>query len=72
MTKKTLIGGFVSGFTASGTLFLAKPIRRPSDFDGSVEKAWKGVGDALSLAEKRHGEVIVKIAGPKTRAHKAA
>ena len=55
--------GFARGFSAPFFFFTPLEIRRPSQFNGSVAKAWADVGRALADATKEQGAIIEQEAG---------
>ena len=58
--------GFARGFSAPFFFFAPLEIRRPSQFNGSVARAWADVGRALDDATKAQGAIIEQEAGRKT------
>ncbi len=58
MLTKSFKRGFVRGFSAPFLFFSPLPVRRPKEFNGSVEKAWRDVGRALSEATAKQGAII--------------
>lgn len=58
MNARAVKRGFLRGFSAPFLFFSPIEVRRPAGFDGSVEKAWADVGQALSDATNHQGEAI--------------
>ncbi|WGI67766.1 hypothetical protein QEO92_22715 [Neorhizobium petrolearium] len=69
MFSKSFCKGFVGGFTSPANIFLGSKIKRPVEFDGSVERAWREVGRNLSDATRSYGESIGK-APTRTKKHR--
>ncbi|MCO4316376.1 hypothetical protein M8997_004215 [Phyllobacterium sp. 21LDTY02-6] len=63
--------GFMRGFTAPFLFFSPIKVRRPTQFNGSVAKAWADVGKALSLATKEQGSYIEQKTGRQIPRHKS-
>jgi len=67
--------GFLRGFSAPFGFFAPVEIRRPTQFNGSVAKAWADVGRALSNATSDQGALIEQKTGkqpPRRQRRKAA
>jgi hypothetical protein len=73
MFSKSFYRGFVGGFTSPASIFLGSKIKRPAEFDGSVERAWREVGRNLSDVTNAYGESIGKAPArtKKRRTHAA-
>lgn len=58
--SRSFLNGFGRGLVAPAMLFEPLSIRRDPRFNSSVEKAWEGVGhamsDALSIEGAEHGK----------------
>ena len=72
MISKSFRKGFVDGFASPLNLFIAKPITRPAAFDGSVKRAWEGVGLVLSGAIRHQGNVNGQTAGTRKKRRRSA
>lgn len=74
MFSESFKKGFVGGFTSPANIFISQKIERSVDFDGSVKRAWREVGNSLSNATQIEGERIGKKTGSakKRRIFKAA
>lgn len=73
MFSKSFKKGFVGGFTSPASIFISQKIHRPSEYDGSVERAWREVGSSLSNATKIEADRLGQKTGTqKRRATKAA
>ena len=73
MFSKSFYKGFVGGFTSPANILFGSKIKRPAEFDGSVERAWREVGRNLSDATTAYGESIGKApTGTKRRRFRAA
>jgi len=71
MFSRVFFRGFASGFTALVMLFQPLKIKRPAEFDGSVERAWRSVGRSLSDASISYrGGVGDATGGQKKRRHR--
>ncbi|OJF97602.1 hypothetical protein [Pararhizobium antarcticum] len=65
--SKSFRKGFLGGILSPGNLFLSPKIQRPAQYDGSVARAWRQVGVALSDATRKEGESIGKTSRNKKR-----
>ena len=73
MFSKSFLRGFVGGFTSPARLIMGVEVKRPAEFDGSVERAWSQVGRNLSDATRNYGESIGKApGGSKKQRYRAA
>jgi hypothetical protein len=68
---KSFKKGFARGFSAPFLFFSPLEIRRPTQFNGSVAKAWADVGRALRDATEAQGATIEQETGTKTSRTKA-
>ncbi|WP_146226077.1 hypothetical protein [Phyllobacterium leguminum] len=59
--------GFMRGFSAPFLFFSPIEIRRPSQFNGSVAKAWADVGRVLSDATAAQGTYLEQKADKSKR-----
>lgn len=70
MKKYAFKMGFFKGFSVPFLFFSPEEIKRPVQFNGSVEKAWSDVGSALFDAMILQGEYIEQKIEEKRRQHK--